>query len=208
MSDYLVKSKSAPRAGILVMHAWWGLNDFTKSFCDRLAAEGYLVLAPDLYGGEIATTRAEAEKLRHKKIKRIASSKQVLVALKQLKAEAGGLPLGLIGFSLGAYWGMWLVQEKPRAFAGTVIFYGKHGGDYAKTKSAFLGHFAETDEFEPESGRKKLEKHLRALGRDVTFYVYPNTSHWFFESDRPEFQAQAAELAWQRTVEFLKSHLA
>ncbi len=205
MSDYLVKPKSAPRGGILVLHAWWGLNDFFKNLCARLAAEGYLVLAPDLYNGAIAKTIPEAEKLRTK-LKRETTSKQILEALKKLRSEAEQ-PIGLIGFSLGAYWGLWLVEEKPKDITATVLFYGARGGEYTKTKSAFLGHFAETDEFVAASGRKKLEKTLKAAGREVAFHVYPETRHWFFENDRPEYNAQAAKLAWERTTEFLKSHL-
>ena len=207
MSDYLARPKSTPRGGILVLHAWWGLNDVFKDFCNRLAKEGYLVLAPDLYGGEIATTPADAERLRKQKIKRNPTHKQIFDALKQLKTEANGAPIGLIGFSLGAWLGLWLVDEKPKDIAATVLFYGARGGEYTKTKSAFLGHFAETDEFVADSGRKKLEKTLNASGKDVAFHVYPKTRHWFFEDDRPEFQAEAAELAWQRTIEFLKTHM-
>lgn len=201
MSDYLAKPKSAPRGGILVLHAWWGLNDVFKDFCNRLADEGYHVLAPDLYNGAIAKTIPEAEKLRTK-LKRDTTSKQILEALKQLRSEVGQ-PVGLIGFSLGAYWGLWLIEEKPKDIAATVLFYGARGGEYAKTKSAFLGHFAETDQYVSDSGRKKLEKTLKAAGREVAFHVYPDTGHWFFENDRPAYNSQAAELAWQRTVEFL-----
>lgn len=203
MSDYLEKPKSTPRGGILVLHAWWGLNDFFKDFCNRLANEGYVVLAPDLYDGDIAKTIPEAEKLRTK-AKRDKVSKQILQSLKQLQVETDA-PIGLMGFSLGAYWALWLVEEKPKAFAATVLFYGTRGGKYEKTKSAFLGHYAETDDYESESGRKKFEKTLKAAGRETSFYVYPNTHHWFFENDRPEFDAQAAELAWKRTIDFLKT---
>jgi carboxymethylenebutenolidase len=207
MSDYLAKPKSAPRGGILVLHAWWGLNDVIKDFCNRLAKEGYLVLAPDLYGGEIATTPADAERLRKQKIKRNPTYKQIFDALEQLKTEANGAPIALIGFSLGAWLGLWLVEEKPKDVAATISFYGARGGEYTKTKSAFLGHFAETDEFVAASGRKKLEKTLKAAGREVAFHVYPDTHHWFFEGDRPEYNHQAAELAWQRTIEFLHAQL-
>jgi carboxymethylenebutenolidase len=201
MADYLAKPKTAQRGGILVLHAWWGLNDFFKDFCNRLADEGYLILAPDLYNGAIAKTISEAEKLSEK-LKREPASKQITEALKHLRSETEK-PVGLIGFSLGAHWGLWLVDEKPKDIAATVLFYGTRGGEYVKTKSAFLGHFAETDEYVSESGRKKLEKTLCGAGRDVAFHVYPKTSHWFFENDRPEYNPQAAELAWQRTLEFL-----
>ena len=185
MSDYLAKPKTTPRGGILVLHAWWGLNDVIRDFFNRLAKEGYLVLAPDLYGGEIATTPADAERLRKQKIKGNPTHQQIFDALKQLKTEANSAPIALIGFSLGAWLGLWLVEEKPKDIDAMVLFYGARGGEYAKIKSAFLGHFAETDEFVSASGRKKLEKTLKAAGREVTFHVYPETHHWFFENDRP-----------------------
>jgi carboxymethylenebutenolidase len=78
-----------------------------------------------------------------------------------------------------------------------------------KTQAAYLGHFAERDEWGAD--RKKVEKlaaDLRAARREVLFYTYPGTEHWFFEADRPEaYQATAAQLAWERTVEFLHKQL-
>ncbi|MFZ5855494.1 MAG: dienelactone hydrolase family protein [Chloroflexota bacterium] len=207
MSDYLVSPKSAPRGGILVLHPWWGLNDVIKDFCNRLAKEGYLALAPDLYGGKIATTPTDAERLRKQKIKRNPTYQQIFDALKQLKTEADGAPSALIGFSLGAWLGLWLLEEKPKEIEATVLFYGARGGEYANTKSAFLGHFAETDEYVSDSGRKKLEKTLKAAGKETDFHVYTDTRHWFFESDRPEYDPQAACLAWERTTKFLKAHI-
>lgn len=206
MSDYLVKPKSTPRGGILVLHAWWGLNDFFKYLCNKLTDEGYTVLAVDLYEGKIAKTIPEAEKLR-KTVKRDAASKKFLSGLKQLQTETLKMPIAVMGFSMGAFWSLWLTEEKPKAIAATVLFYGTRGGEYASTRSAFLGHFAETDEYESESGKKKLEKVLKATGKEVNFYTYPGTRHWFFENDRPEFNPQAADLAWKRTTEFLKKHL-
>ncbi|NTW09412.1 MAG: dienelactone hydrolase family protein [Anaerolineaceae bacterium] len=203
MSNFLVRPKTTPRGGILVIHAWWGLNDFTKTFCKRLSKEGYIVLAPDLYDGGIAKDIREAEKLRGK-MRGETASRQILDGLDQLK-RVTGKPAGLIGFSLGAYWSLWLVEERPADIAATVMFYGTRGGKYEKTKSAFLGHFAENDPFVSESGRKKLEKTLSSGGSGTTFHVYPETHHWFFEKDRPEYRAEAARLAWKRTLDFLRT---
>jgi len=100
------------------------------------------------------------------------------------------------------------VDEKPKTFAAAVSFYATRGMKCIRTSSAFLGHFAETDPYVSDSGRKKLEKTLTTAGADVSFHVYPNTSHWFFENDRPEYNAQAADLAWKRTTDFLKTNLA
>lgn len=208
MGAYLVTPKSTPRGGILVLHAWWGLNDFFMTLCDRLAKEGYVALAPDLYNGAIAKTIPEAEILRGK-TKRTIIVKEILHAVEQLQAlpDINNRPLSVIGFSLGAWWSLWLAEEKPEALAATVLFYGTRGGEYAKTPSAFLGHFAEIDEYVSDSGKKKLEKTLKAAGKEVEIFTYPGTGHWFFENDRDAYHAGAANLAWQRTIDFLNTHL-
>ena len=90
MSDYLIQPKTTPRGGILALHAWWGLNDFFKDFCTRLASEGYLVLAPDLYNGMIAWDIPEAKKLSGK-LKREPASRQILEALNRLHKDTGSL---------------------------------------------------------------------------------------------------------------------
>jgi carboxymethylenebutenolidase len=208
MTDHLARPKGKIRGGILVLHAWWGLNEVVRRFCDRLAGEGYLVLAPDLYNGGIATTIAEAKKLRSK-MDRDTLRRQIAAAVDQLAGspEIGGKPVGLIGFSLGAYFAFGLLDKKPAEVAALVAYYGTGGGKFVKTQAAFLGHFAEDDDFEPAPGVLDFEQRLRAAGKQVTFHIYPGTRHWFCEPDRPEYVEQAAELAWQRTVEFLHQHL-
>ena len=207
MSAYLANPKFAPHGGILALHAWWGLNDVFKTLCDRLAAEGYLVVAPDLYNGKIATTIAEARTLRDEMIALGSAQRQVRNALQILKSEVPGAALAVMGFSLGAYFALLLAEEMPEEFAATVLFYGTRAGDYSGTKAAVLAHFAATDDFVPAEDRDALERSLRAASNEATFYVYPGTGHWFFESDRPAYNAQAAGLAWQRTLAFLRQHL-
>jgi carboxymethylenebutenolidase len=208
MELYIARPQSHTRAGVLVLHAWWGLNDFFKGLCDRLAQTGFLALAPDLYHGKVATTIPEAEKLRSG-VKAVIASQEILAAAQALKSqpELAQRPIGVIGFSLGARWALDLMESNPTDIAATVLFYGTRGGEYGQSQSAFLGHFAETDEYVSASGRKKLEKVLKAAGKTVEFHVYPNTRHWFFESDNPAYDPQAAALAWERTLAFLKTHL-
>jgi carboxymethylenebutenolidase len=63
------------------------------------------------------------------------------------------------------------------------------------------------DEWEPLDGVKAVENEIQAAGLDVTFHIYPGVGHWFVEEDRPEYDPAAAELAWERTIEFLKKNL-
>jgi carboxymethylenebutenolidase len=192
--------------GILVLHAWWGLNPFFRSLCRRLAGAGFVAYAPDLYHGKIAQTVDEAKALRTKLNQQKAFG-EILAAtetLTSLEAVTGG-SLGVIGFSLGARFALELSVARPERIRAVVTFYGTSGLDYAPAQAAYLGHFAETDAWVAASGVKKLHQTLHAARRPVTFHTYPGTGHWFFESDRPEaYQPEAAQLAWERTVTFLK----
>jgi carboxymethylenebutenolidase len=115
---------------------------------------------------------------------------------------------GVVGFSLGGYWALWLADQKASPVAATVVFYGSRSGNYAASRAAFQFHRAESDDYVSVSGVKKLAKALETARRPAKFYTYPNTTHWFFERDREAYDAEAADLAWHRTVEFLKKHVA
>ena len=112
----------------------------------------------------------------------------------------------MIGFSLGAYYALELAAAQPEQIDRVVIFYGTGGDDYGSSKAAYLGHFAEADEYEPQAGVDALEQTLKRASRPLTFYRYPETGHWFFEPDRPlAYNPAAASLAWERTLAFLKN---
>lgn len=206
---YSALPRSGTGPGVMVLHTWWGLTDFTRDFCQSLAREGFVALAPDLYGGKIATTIEEAQQLRSSLNQKQVRA-DILAAHEELRGlpEVNDAPLGVVGFSLGAYWALWLSLEKPGSIRAVALYYGTKSGDYASARAAYLGHFAESDEWVAASGVKKLEKSLRTAGRSVTFYTYPGTGHWFCETDRTQaYQAVAAELAWERTIAFLHAQL-
>lgn len=120
-----------------------------------------------------------------------------------LQSEAPG-DIALLGFSMGGHWAYWLSQRPELAIAKTVTFYTVRNGDYTISRSAFLAHFAGTDEYVSSAGVRKLERSLAKAGREHTFHKYAGTGHWFFESDRPEYHPEAATLAWQRALAFLR----
>lgn len=202
-TNYLAHPTAGARRGVLVLHAWWGLTPFFRSVCDRLATAGFIALAPDLYHGATAATIPQAEKLRTR-LKKSQVSAEIIQTAAQLQGLCGQETIGVVGFSLGAYWGLWLAEQPGSPAGALVSFYGTRGGDYAASRAAFQFHLAENDPYTAASGARKLEKALRAAGKQAEFYTYPGTGHWFFESDRPEaYDAAAAKLAWERTVKFL-----
>ena len=194
--------------GVLVLHAWWGLNGTMKAFCTQLAESGFVAFAPDLYHGKVADNIADAEALgKALDANHLQAKAEIADATMFLNERVGQADRGLavIGFSLGAYYALDLAAADPEHIRSVVIFYGTGGGDYSTSRAAYLGHFAEKDEFEPQSNVDDLEESLRRAGRSVTFYWYPGTGHWFFEPDRSQaYNQAAASLAWDRTLAFLR----
>jgi carboxymethylenebutenolidase len=195
---------------VLLLHAWWGLTPFFKQLCDRLAGQGFVALAPDLYHGATAQTIDEALQLRDS-LERNQTNKEVLAAVDYLLAHSAihQPRLGVIGFSLGTRFALEAARSRPQTVKAVVLFYGKGGGKVDKTQAAYLGHFAEQDEWGADQKKvEKLAADLRAAQRETLFYTYPGTEHWFFEADRPDvYRPEAARLAWERTVEFLHKQL-
>lgn len=206
---YLALPEAETGGGILLIHAWWGLTDFFKALADRLAVEGFVVLAPDLYDGETAATIDEADALRIAHIDPEKVIPQLDEAVDALKAHpaVGSSDLGLVGFSLGANLGLYMAHHRPDAIAAVVAFYGTYDGNLAEMRAAFQGHFAESDEFEPREAVEALEKTLTGQGLEATFYVYEGTGHWFFESDRSAYHGESARLSWEWMVKFLREKL-
>lgn len=207
---YLAIPPSGNGSAVLVLHAWWGLNDTMRAFCTRLAESGFVVFAPDLYHGKIADTIAAAETLSNA-LDFDRAKADITDAIMFLKERAGQPAVGLtvIGFSLGAYYALDLSVTDPEHISSVVIFYGTRPGDYSNSRAAYLGHFAEMDEFEPQSDVDALEASFQRAGRPVSFYRYSGTGHWFFEPDRLDaFNQAAASLAWDRTLAFLRQSAA
>ncbi len=199
------KNKKGP--GILVLHAWWGLNEFIQQFCDRLAKEGYFVMAPDYYNGEIATTIDGADKLagalEDKKAHTLLS--KAIDYLVEHK-NCTGNKITIIGISLGSSQASWLANNNPNKISKIVGYYGTGPNEFDKTKATFLYHFAEDDPYEGKELVTVYLDSLKKAGVKYTEYTYPNTHHWFIESDRKEYyKEEASKLAWKRTLEFLKT---
>ena len=206
---YLAVPSTGAGPGLLVLHAWWGLNENIKTLCNRLASEGFIAFAPDLYDGKVATTIADAKTLCNA-LDEARSTSIIAEALTYFneRSDVSVRGVGVMGFSLGVYFALNLADHNPESVRAVVLFYGSGGESHSKSNAAYLGHMAENDDYEPAAEIKKLEEALRAAGRPVTFHTYPGTGHWFFEPDRPDaYDESAATLAWERTVPFLKEQL-
>lgn len=198
-----VAGEDAGRPGVVLYHAWWGLDDDVVAFANRLADAGFAVVAPDLVRGRVAATIPAAESLAatvdHAHADRVA-----LAATDRL--AAAGRRVGAVGFSLGAAWAVWSAAQRP--VAAVVVYYGAAGGpSLAAGRAPVLGHFAAEDPFEPADNVAAFERALAAAGREVTLHRYEGTGHWFAEPSREAFRRAAADTAFERTVRFLERHL-
>lgn len=205
---FLAVPHSGEGSGVLVLHAWWGLNDTIRAFCTRLTEAGFVAFAPDLYHGEVADTIAEAQALGEALDANYLHAKAEVADATMFLSDCvghAGSSLAVIGFSLGAYYALDLAAADPAHIRSVVLFYGTGDVDFGNSRAAYLGHFAEHDLYEPQANVDELEAALRSIGRPVDFYRYPGTGHWFFEPDRPQaYDRAAASLAWERTLAFLR----
>jgi carboxymethylenebutenolidase len=193
--------------GVIVFHPWWGLNDDIVAYADRLAEAGFAVGAPDLYAGRVASTIDEAERMSDS-FDEAAADTIALATIDRLGDRLGpSSKLGAVGFSMGGAWSMWSPAQRDRIKA-SVVYYGSiEGPSLTRTAVPVLGHVAETDPYESQEAIAKFEATLRDAGREVTIHRYPGTGHWFAEPSRDAYRAEAADLAFERTFDFLRRHV-
>jgi len=170
---YIALPPSGKGTAVLVIHAWWGLNDFFRGVCDRLAKEGFVALAPDLFEGQVATTSTGARRLRAKP-KKEPTYKTLIRAIEQLSNHPAvqGATIGVIGFSMGGHWALWLSQRPELPIGATVTFYGARAGDYTSSQAVFLDHFAERDDWVSmrcsRNSRRALKRQIESLSSSST----------------------------------------
>jgi carboxymethylenebutenolidase len=207
-TTHLAMPRRRAEAGVLVLHPWWGLNADTTTYVDRLADAGFAAAAPDLYAGKVATTIADAERMSDELNEDLADA-LVVASVDSLGAEIGdpSARIATLGFSMGAAWAVWLPAQRPEV-AATVVYYGTVSGtSLTRARTPVLAHFAESDPYESDDGVAAFEGTLRTAGRAVTIHRYPGTGHWFAEPSNAAYDEAAAELAFGRTIEFLRREL-
>jgi carboxymethylenebutenolidase len=209
---YLAPAQRSPGPPVLLLHTWWGLNEVMRDLADRLAGHGFTVMAPDLFDGTVLTTVEDAEAYttaieqgggRPGGLNPDRIMGRVEAALDHLLAhpEARGDRAAIVALSFGGWYGGHVAAGRSDVAAFVSIYsdvYEAPGG------AAYLGHFAEDDQFVDSTPVAEMQQ---MLGDGSAAYVYAGMKHWFMEPDRPEFDEKAAELVYSRTVEFLRKNL-
>ncbi|MEV5611216.1 dienelactone hydrolase family protein [Streptomyces sp. NPDC052225] len=208
---YLALPPGGSGPGVIVIQEWWGLTDHIADIADRLAAEGFVALAPDLYGGNVAHDSAEAFRMMQelpvdRGVELLSGAVDLLLALPEVTSDT----VGAVGFCMGGGFVLYLAAKDPRVSAA-VPFYGVIQGevpDFSHLKAEILGHYGERDETIPVATLDGLRKTIeRQSGIHPDFRTYP-ADHAFFNDGRPEvYDAQSSQQAWSSTLDFLHSKL-
>jgi len=205
---YLVHPDAGPGPGVLVLHSWWGLTDGVKDLVERFADAGYTTLAPDLSGGALPTDGEEAALLLAESDPN-ATAALVLDSTVALRANSvvPQAPIAVVGFSMGASWGLWLATRQPESVDAVVLYYGAQNIDFDELDAPVLGHFAERDTLVTDDDLTEMHARLLLSEKSFEAHHYPGTTHWFAEAGAEGFHdAEAAETSWQRTLAFLAEH--
>ncbi len=215
-AGYLAIPDAGSGPGILVVQEWWGLVPQIKGVCDRLAAEGFVALAPDLYHGDIAghteMDRA-AELMNALPLDRAARDMSAAIDFLLGQEAVDGQQVGVVGFCMGGMLTLVIAALEGERIGAAVPFYGAPLGngepDWSGLTAPVLGHFAEGDAFFPAAAVLDLESRLREMGKDVSFTMYPGTGHAFANETNAlgTYDSDASVQAWLRTLKFLRSSL-
>jgi len=210
---YLAVPASGRGPGVVVIQEWWGLTNHIADVTNRLAAEGFVALAPDLYGGSTTHDAAEAGELMAKlpveqAARDLAGAVDFLLGHESVTSSK----VGAVGFCMGGGFVLVLAAQQGDRIGAAVPFYGVLKEDYpdfSGLTAPVLGHFGERDEYaDPESVRALAARIEAESGVRPQFHIYP-AGHAFFndENHLGTYDPEQARIAWERTLSFLRAHL-
>lgn len=210
---YLAVPESGTGPGLIVIQEWWGLDDHIADVCNRFAREGFVALAPDLYGGRVAHNEEEAMSLAgqlspEQAVTELSGAVDYLLA----QPSVTGDKVGVAGFCMGGAFVLHLAARAGEKVGAAVVFYGTFRGDedFSGIRAPVQAHFGEQDQFiPPDRAREVMEKVRAQTGVPVQVHFY-EAGHAFFNDQNHlgTYNEELARLAWSRTVDFLRSHLA
>ncbi|MDX6273785.1 MAG: carboxymethylenebutenolidase [Frankiales bacterium] len=209
---YLVKPPSGTGPGLIVIQEWWGLTDQIGRTADQLAEQGFVCLAPDLFGGRTTHDGDEAGEIMGtldfgRAAQDLAGAVDYLLADESVTGKVGA-----IGFCMGGGFVIALAAQVGDKLSAAVPFYGVVRPDFdgwASITAPVQGHFAEQDEMTPPNKAREIEQKIRAGGAEAEFFIYAGAGHAFCNDDNilGTWNPEACELAMGRAVAFLKERL-
>ena len=207
----MAKPSSGSGPAVLVIQEWWGLVPHIHDVVERLADDGFVAVAVDHYRGQQTTEPDEAGKLMlGLQLEQVAGDLTAAATWLLAQPEVSGTGVGVVGFCMGGGLALLAPTVSPVIRTAVAFYPATPWPDYAPNWAAYSGrcaivHKAAEDEARMGAVINDIAAEIRAAGGQVEVYDYPGTDHAFFNDDRPEaYNEAAAELAWQRTVDFLR----
>jgi carboxymethylenebutenolidase len=200
-----------PFPGIVVIHEWWGLNDWIKEQASKLSDQGYIALAIDLYRGKVATTPDEAHEIM-RGVPEDRAARDLHAAVEFLKSQSNVKKdrIASIGWCMGGGYALDVALQEP-TLAAAVINYGHLVSDpesIKKINASILGLFGGQDRGITSDDVRKFEQSLKQQGKKIEIVIYANAGHGFENPNNKEgYRADDAADAWKRTVNFLANTL-
>ena len=200
-----------PFPALVVIHEWWGLNDWVKEQAGKLADQGYVALAVDLYRGKVATSPDMAHELM-RGVPEDRAARDLRAAVDYLKSQSNVKKdrLGSIGWCMGGGYSLDVALQDP-TLAATVINYGHLATDseaLKKINAPILGLFGGLDRGITPDDVNKFEQQMKSLGKSVDVHIYADAGHAFENPNNTGgYRPDDAADAWKRTVSFLAATL-
>ncbi|HWG93303.1 MAG TPA: dienelactone hydrolase family protein [Mycobacteriales bacterium] len=210
---YLAVPESGSGPGVVVIQEWWGLTDHIADVCDRLAGEGFVALAPDLYGGRTTHDADEAGEMMmslpvDEAARDLGGAVDFLLGHEAVTSSS----VGAVGFCMGGGFVLLLAAQQGDRVGAAVPYYGVGPAvpqTYTGLTAAVQGHYGEDDAFYPaDDARRQAEQIRSESGAEVEFHFYPAGHAFHNDTDKlGTYDPEQAQLAWSRTVEFLRARL-
>jgi carboxymethylenebutenolidase len=201
-----------PRAAVVMIHEWWGLNDNIRTMAELLASEGYTVLAIDLYEGSRADAPDQARALMSAANQRPEALQANLAdAIDYLRDELGIGAVAVMGWCFGGAWTLNTAANLGDAVDAAVVYYGRvltTPEQVAGISAPVLGIFAADDTGIPLESVKAFEAAMAEAGKDLELHIFASVGHAFANPSGNNYDAEAAEAAWELTLQFLARHFA
>lgn len=196
---------------LVVIHEWWGLNDWVKEQAGKFAEQGFVALAPDLYRGEVATDPMVAHQLlQNMPQERALRDLEAAVRYLASRPDVNKDKIGSIGWCMGGGLSIRLAVSEPK-LAACVVNYGglpSDPADISKIQAPVLGNFGALDKGPSLDSVRAFEEGMKAASKSVDIKIYEGAGHAFQNpNNKAGYRAEAAAEAWKRTLEFLNKTL-
>ena len=200
-----------PLPAIILVHESWGLNDRIRARANRLAAEGFIVLAVDLFGGSTATNTEDARLQMLSVVENPESAREnIRQAYAFVRDTAGAPRIGSIGWNFGGGWSLNTAMLYPDELDAAVIVYGQVTDDHDALSAVnvpILGLFAGNDRSVTEESVRQFEATLQGLRKNFEIHIYPDADHSFADPQASAYDEETADDARRRILDFLNLHL-